>query len=161
MALAMQSLPYVYKLPDGTYIHIHMRQYGNIAPMTDAERKDWENDMARLSEIEEVHLANHKVERGWIEGKVTIEGVDYPKVPVLRSTYDSDNYPEFSDDYYAIMWKWGAFMAEDPNISFHAPDIYDENFNPRNLQIHAPSPCMPKGTHGNGHKMCTWSSVNS
>ena len=161
MSLAMQSLPYVYKLPNGIYIHIQMRQYGNVAEMTEEERKDWDRDMARLEEIEKVHLANHKVKREIVDGNVTVNGIDYPKVPVLKSTYASNEYPEFSDDYYAIMWKWGAFMAEDPNISFHAPDLYDENFNPRNLQIHAPSPYMPKGTHGNGHKMCTWSSVNS
>jgi len=155
MLLAMQALPYVYKLPDATYIHITMRQYGDIAPLSIEEREDWKQDMERLTFVESQQLSNHNVKREWIEGSVEINGVRYPKVPVYRTTYlDTTEYPEFSDDYFAIMWKWGAIMAEDPNISYHPPDSGE---NSSKLKINAPSPCMPNGTHGNGHKMCTWS----
>jgi len=161
MALAMQSLPYVYKLPNGTYIHITMRQYGDVAPLTDQEREDWKNDMARLTAVEEIHLSKHNVERETAEGTIIVNGALYTKVPVVRTTYlDADEgfRPDFSDDYYAIMWKWGAIMAEDPNISYHAPETQSQS-KPNNQVENAPSPCVPRGTHGNGHKMCTWSSI--
>lgn len=69
----MQSLPYVYKLPDGTYIHVTMRQYGGIALSGEA-LDDFNSDMARLNVVEKAHLDKYQVQREIVEGTVDING---------------------------------------------------------------------------------------
>jgi len=156
MAIAMQSLPYVYKLPDGTYIHVTMRQYGGIALSGEA-LEDFNSDMARLNVVEKAHLDKYQVQREIVEGTVDINGQSYPKVPLLKSTYPNESeLPDFSDDYFSIMWKWGTTMTQDPNIRYHAPGASG------NSHVNEKDPCIKEvGTYGDKHKMCTWSTINS
>jgi len=156
MALAMQSLPFVYKLEDGTYIHITMRQYGEVA-LSGAELEDFNSDMARLNVVETAHIAKHNIKREVVDGFVKINGNQYPKVPVLKSIYpDTDMLPDFNDDYFSIMWKWGSIMSEDPNIRYHSPSKSN------NVYVNAKDPCINKnvGMYGGVHKMCTWSYID-
>ena len=155
MALAMQSLPYVYKLPNGTYIHITMRQYGGVALLGQA-LEDFNKDMNRLNVVESAHLTKYKVERESIEGTVEIDGIIYSKVPLLKSVYPDENVlPDFSDDYFSIMWKWGTLMSQDPNVRYHSPGVSANSY------VNEKDPCIKSvGTYGDIHKMCTWSLID-